>query len=140
MKETLKLTTILFVSIYLVACGASVAVKNNAEIKFETNEFDFGELEINADGNCSFMFSNTGDTPLVIQNVKTSCGCTVPEWPKKPIKQGKQGEILINYDTSHPGMFNKTITVFYNGQSSPQVLNIKGKVTYPEDFAENKKQ
>lgn len=134
MKETLKLTTILFVSIYLVACGASVAVKNNAEIKFETNEFDFGELNLNADGNCSFKFYNAGKTPLIIHKVETSCGCTVPEWPKKPIKPGKQGEILINYDTSHPGMFNKTITVFYNGENSPIVLSIKGKVAYPENI------
>jgi hypothetical protein len=85
------------------------------------------------------MFSNTGDTPLVIQNVKTSCGCTVPEWPQKPVNPGNSGEIKINYDTSHPGMFNKTITVFYNGQESPQVLNIKGKVASSEELAKNKK-
>jgi hypothetical protein len=79
------------------------------------------------------MFSNTGDTPLVIQNVKTSCGCTVPEWPKNPLKSGKSSEISINYDTTHPGMFNKTITVFYNGENSPIVLSIKGKVAYPKN-------
>lgn len=108
---------------------------NKAEITFNFTEYYFGELEFNGNGNCSFIFTNPGNTPLVIQHVKTSCGCTVPEWPNKPIKPGKTSEIKINYDTKHAGAFYKTITVFYNGKNSPATLFIKGEVEYPKEMS-----
>ena len=117
------------------ACGIT-AVKNNAEIKFEVTEIDFGELQFKSDAKASFSFTNPGSTPLTIQHVKTSCGCTVPHWPTKPIKPGKSGEIKINYDTSQPGMFQKTITVFFNGKNSPETLIIKGRIDYSNESIE----
>jgi len=107
---------------------------NKSKITFNFTEYNFGELEFNGNGNCSFEFTNSGNTPLVIQHVKTSCGCTVPEWPKNPIKPGNTSEVIINYDTKHSGAFNKTITVFYNGKNSPATLFIKGSVDYPEEI------
>ncbi|HYQ56180.1 MAG TPA: DUF1573 domain-containing protein [Draconibacterium sp.] len=130
MRLVLKITFVCALVFSILKCTSPVENKN-AQIEFKITEYDFGKLELNADGNCSFEFSNSGETPLVIQNVETSCACTVPEWPKKPIKLEKSGEIIIHYDTSHPGMFSKTITVFYNGENSPLALTIKGIVSVP---------
>lgn len=132
--KILKLYSLLVLLVYVSIQCTSIENNNSAEIRFEVKEYDFGELELNADGNCSFKFLNPGETPLIIQNVKTSCGCTVPQWSKKSIKPGESGEIEINYDTSHPGMFSKTITVFYNGQDSPQTLTVKGSVKFPQQL------
>jgi len=70
---------------------------------------------------------------LIINEVKTSCGCTVPEWPKTPIRRGEKGLIKIKYDASSPGVFHKYVEVFYNGSGSPDSLEIKGEVEYPEE-------
>lgn len=114
--------------IYFYCSCDNFLPSNNAKISFECVEKDFGKLNFNGDGSCSFLFSNTGNTPLVIQYVKTSCGCTVADWPQKPIKPGMGGVLKISYDTSHLGVFYKTITVFYNGKGSPATLFIKGSV------------
>ena len=130
MKWKLHALNVSFLLMFIISCSTGIH-QDKAKIKFEVTEYDFGELETNGDGDCTFLFNNTGETPLIINDVKTSCGCTVPEWTKKPVKPGKTGEIRIVYDTSHPGAFNKTITVFYNGDKSPQKLTIKGSVKYP---------
>lgn len=119
--------------ISLNACQSKSVSKNGA-IAFKRTEHNFKEIDYKSDTKCTFLFTNSGETPLLIHNVKTSCGCTVPEWPKKPIKPGKSGEIHIEYDTSHPGKFHKTITVFYNGKESPKELVIKGMVEYPDSI------
>ncbi len=131
--NTTKKILILLTSCFLVSCKLNT-VSNNATITFKNPEYDFGELELNGNGNYSFVFNNTGDTPLFIQDVKTSCGCTVPQWPSKPIKPGRSSEIKINYDTKHTGRFHKTITVYYNGKDSPITLTIKGIVDSPDDI------
>ena len=128
--------TILLICITIIVASCVLKeTKNDAEIKFEMTTHHFGELEYKGEANCTFKFTNPGENPLLIQHVKTSCGCTVPEWPKKPIKTGGSGEIFISYDTSHPGVFVKTITVFYNGEESPQILTTKGNVKYPDEDA-----
>lgn len=123
---------ILLTLIICTACSHTV-VSNKASIKFLRNEHDFKQLKFKAETNCSFSFENPGEIPLLIQHVKTSCGCTVPQWPKKPIKSGEKGELKIKYDSSHPGRFRKTISVFYNGKNSPIQLVVKGAVEYPEE-------
>ena len=127
-----NLKILLFLTFTLLWGCDTGSVKNDAKIEFKQTEHNYGELELNGDGSCSFHFSNNGKSPLIIHNIKTSCGCTVPQWTQKPVPPGKSGEIQIEYDTSHPGTFSKTITVFYNGEDSPQVLTIRGSVKYPE--------
>jgi hypothetical protein len=122
---------VLFVSL-LVACNA-ITNRNDAVIKFNQTDYDFGTLAFNAKAETAFEFSNAGKSPLIITDVQTSCGCTVPDWPKEPVKAGKAEKIKIKYDTSHPGHFNKTITVFFNGSESPVTLVIKGDVEYPDE-------
>ena len=137
MKYVITLIVAVFIVNSFTACITNDLSKNNGKIEFETKEFNFGNLEINDNGKYSFKFTNVGNTPVVINQVKTSCGCTVPSWSKKPIKPGKPGEISILYDTSHPGMFNKSITVYFNGKDSPTELIIKGTVAYPKDLEAN---
>lgn len=74
-----------------------------------------------------FEFKNTGKTPILIQNVQTSCGCTTAEKPSEPIQPGKKSKISVKYDTKRVGDLHKTITVTTN-VSEPIVLTIKGKV------------
>lgn len=99
-------------------------------ITFERTNHDFGEIN-EADGRVTtvFKFKNEGAEPLVLSNVKASCGCTTPNWTKKPIEPGETGEVTATYNPNgRPGSFNKTITVTSNASNSPVRLTIKGKV------------
>jgi hypothetical protein len=101
---------------------------NAAEIIFEQEVLDYGTIEHNADGNRVFKFKNTGKEPLIITNCVGSCGCTVPTWPKEPIKPGATSEIKVKYATDRVGAFEKTITVSSNAKTSSKVIKIKGVV------------
>lgn len=119
--------------IALCACQSNTS-KTDAKISFIVTEYNFGTLEYKKPAKCRFVVKNVGESPLIINNVETSCGCTVPEWTKKPIKLGKEGEINITYESDFPGQFRKTITVFYNGPNSPDTLLIQGEVEMPEEM------
>lgn len=128
MKTLVKISLILFV----FSCSPPTT-RNDAVIRFNGQEYDFGTIPLKEEVQYGFEFSNPGKTPLVINNVKTSCGCTVPEWPQKPVKPGAKGEIKVVYDSASPGVFYKTITVYFNGKGSPVQLSIKGQVEYPDN-------
>lgn len=98
-------------------------------IIFEKQEHDYGTINKGDNGNCEFSFTNKGKKPLVLGNVRASCGCTVPEWPKEPIEPGKKGVIKVKYNTNTPGTFNKSITVNSNAVNAAVILRIKGNVT-----------
>lgn len=100
----------------------------NSKIEFENTTFDFGKIAYGSNGTCVFGFTNTSKEALIINVVRTSCGCTNPEWPKDPIEPGKSGEIKVKYNTQIQGSFHKTITVFCNAVNSPVKLFIKGEV------------
>ena len=103
-----------------------------AEIVFDKTTHDSGTMMQDADGNCEFKFKNTGNEPLVLSNVVSSCGCTVPSWPKEPILPGKTSAIKIHYDTKRIGTISKQITVMSNAKSDRIILNIKGNVLQKE--------
>jgi len=98
------------------------------EITFEKTTHDYGFMKHKANGIYEFKFENTGKDPLILTNVKSSCGCTIPTWPKDPIKKGKEGIIKVKYDTRRQGRFQKTVTVYSNAKNSPVRLVIKGEV------------
>ena len=103
--------------------------QSGPEIEFEKVVHDYGDVPYNGNGECEFRFTNTGDAPLVIQKPKSSCGCTVPSWPDKPILPGDSNVIKVTYRTSRCGSFNKTVTVTSNAiKNSTVVLRIKGRV------------
>lgn len=115
------------------ACSASVT-HNNASIHFNQTEYDFGTLPFKKEAEFSFEFTNPGKTALVIYDVTTSCGCTAAEWTKTPVKPGETGHVNVKYDSAFPGVFNKEITVHYNGESSPVTMQIRGQVQYPGEL------
>ena len=118
--------------ILLTACSTTVT-RNDASIGFNKVKHEFGMIPHRKGADCIFEFSNTGKSVLIIYDVKTSCGCTVPEWTKVPIRPGKKGLLKIKYDAAFPGVFHKTVEVIYNGPDSPVGLEINGEVEYPEN-------
>ena len=108
---------------------APVQASTQDSIKFVNTMHDYGTIVQGSDGTCEFKFTNKGKLPLVLSNVKASCGCTVPEWPKEPILPGKSSSIKVSYNTNNQGNFNKSITVNSNALNNTVILQIKGNVT-----------
>jgi D-alanyl-D-alanine carboxypeptidase len=99
------------------------------EFLFETESHDFGTVPEGTQATYEFKFTNTGKEPLIISNVRASCGCTTPKWSNEPIAPGKTGTITASYNSSgRPGPFTKTITVESNAKTTPKVLTINGVV------------
>ena len=117
--------------ILLAAMMMSIAVMaQEPVIKFEKTTHDFGKIN-EADGRVTtvFEFKNEGIAPLVLTNVKASCGCTTPKWPREPIEPGAVGQITVTYNASgRPGRFQKTVTVTSNTAVGTTKLYIKGEV------------
>ncbi|MBQ8241519.1 MAG: DUF1573 domain-containing protein [Bacteroides sp.] len=120
--KKLFLTTIL--SIFALVTFAA----GEAEIKFEKTSHNFGSFPETEKVTCTFKFTNTGDNLLVIHQAIASCGCTVPQYPKQPIKPGESGEIKVTYDGSgkFPGHFKKSITLRTNAKQEIVRLYIEG--------------
>ena len=116
--------------IILVAVIAliSFATHAQAKIKFDTETIDYGIIEKGSDGVRSFEFTNVGDAPLLITDVKSSCGCTVPEKPKGPVAPGARSAIKVKYDTNRVGKIRKTVTVYSNATEPIKALKINGEV------------
>lgn len=108
--------------------GFAVQAQSTAKMEFKSEVIDYGEIAKGSDGVRTFEFKNTGNTPLVITNVSSSCGCTVPKKPEEPIQPGETGEIQVKYDTKRVGPIRKTITVYSNAEEPAKSLKIKGKV------------
>jgi len=99
------------------------------KIEFQSSVVDYGEIVKGSDGIRIFTFVNSGDMPLEITKVYSSCGCTIPKKPEAPIAPGESGEIQVKYDTNQVGPIRKTITVNSNASETPIVsLKIKGTV------------
>ncbi|HKJ41927.1 MAG TPA: DUF1573 domain-containing protein, partial [Sunxiuqinia sp.] len=101
-----------------------------AKINFATQEHDFGTFKEEAGPQTfDFKFKNEGSAPLILNNVRASCGCTTPQWTRDPIAPGQNGLIKVSYNPAHrPGPFNKTVTVSSNAVNPTVVLRIKGTV------------
>ncbi|OQX98975.1 MAG: hypothetical protein B6I24_03850 [Bacteroidetes bacterium 4572_128] len=105
-----------------------IFTRKSPEMTLKNDVYNFGEISYESDGKCEFVFKNTGKEPLIINRIKTSCGCTTSFWDKKPILKRKKGHIKILYDTKRIGKFRKTIKVFSNAKNSPVELIISGNV------------
>jgi hypothetical protein len=105
---------------------------NAAEFKFEKDEYNYGTIKQGDKVEYDFVFVNTGKEPLVITDAHGSCGCTVPTWPKEPIKKGEKGTIHVTFNSAGKmGMQDKTVTLNSNAKSNPKVLHLKGTVEAP---------
>ena len=124
---------ILFVAIMLIAfVGIASAQEKQASVKFDKVTHNFGTFsESDPVQECTFVFTNVGDKPLVINQAMASCGCTVPEYTKSPIKPGEKGDLKVTYNGTgkFPGHFKKSITVITNGVVEKTRLYIEGDMT-----------
>ncbi len=109
---------------------------NQADFKFEKEEYSFGTIKQGDVVNYEFKFTNVGKEPLIITEAHGSCGCTVPEFPKEPIKAGGKGVIKVTFNSSgKSSMQDKTVTISSNAKGGPKVLHIKGNVEAPAPVA-----
>ena len=119
----------LFTSLFMVLAAVTMMAQQPV-ITFEKTEHDFGKIN-EADGRVTtvFNFKNEGMSPLILSNVRASCGCTTPTWTKEPVEPGQTGSITVTYNPNgRPGHFQKTITITSNATEPTTKLYIKGEV------------
>ena len=122
---------VLVVLIGFIGFGLA-AQEKKAKIEFKEETVDYGTVEKGSNGVRVFEFTNTGNAPLIVTKVSSSCGCTIPKKPEEPILPGKTGEIQVKYDTNRVGPIRKAVTVISNAETPTKVLKIKGEVKAPE--------
>jgi hypothetical protein len=105
------------------------ASKELAVISFKETTFDFGTIKQGDKVNFTFEFKNEGKVPLVVSDVKPSCGCTTPDWTKTPIAPGESGKIDVEFNSSgKSGIQVKNVTVFANIAEGSKILQLKGNI------------
>lgn len=122
----------LFLCCISVMNAQSSATSDQGVLAFDQEVIDYGTVAYKSDGTRTFTFKNTGKSPVVIADIKTSCGCTIATKPTKAIMPGESSEITVKYATNKVGPFSKSITVISNAKEGRKVLKIKGKVLEPE--------
>ena len=118
-----------FVSIAMTVMAVAMMAQQPV-ITFDKTDHDFGKIN-EGDGKVTtiFTFKNEGMEPLVLSNVRASCGCTTPKWPREPIEPGQTGEITVTYNPNgRPGRFTKTVTITSNATEPTTRVTIKGEV------------
>lgn len=118
-------------SLESVAAEEKERLKTRSKIQFSRTVHDYGNITADEDYSTFFSFQNTGEKPLLIYDVKTSCGCTVPTWNKNPIAPGAKDQIEVRF---HPkenqiGLEQKTVTVMTNTDPGITVLQINANVS-----------
>ena len=115
--------------------NVAAAAKRDAQsskypvIVFDKKEHDFGEIVKGTPVTTTFSFKNTGEAPLVITDISTSCGCTVPsDWTREPIAVGESGKFTVKYNGSGQNAITKAITVTANTEKSKEIVKIKAFV------------
>jgi len=123
MKSRIILSVVFFLSF-------TSLFAQKAKFVFEEETFDFGSIkEENGSVDHKFVFTNSGDAPLVIQGVRASCGCTTPAWTKQPVPPGEKGFVTAKYNPKNrPGSFRKSLTITSNADPASKVIYIKGMV------------
>lgn len=129
----------IFTSFMIAFLFTTTVVAQQAEFKFEKEVINYGKIAQDSDGVRTFVFTNIGKEPLIISNIQSACGCTVPKKPEAPIMPGKKGEIKVAYDTHTPGGFSKAITIFSNAKTSRKIVKIKGYVMKKQTSPEKEK-
>ncbi|UTW61068.1 DUF1573 domain-containing protein [bacterium SCSIO 12741] len=104
-----------------------------ASMEFEDQLYDFGEITQGEKVQFTFTFTNTGENDLVIASANGSCGCTVPEWPKEPVRPGEKGEINVVFNSDgKEGKMHKKVYISANTQPSENVVALTGTVIAPQ--------
>ncbi len=132
MKKFVLLTAFVF-GLFFAAQSQTVQIESGnpssmAKFKWEATTHDFGKIDQGKPVSHDFVFTNTGSTPLVISNVRGSCGCTVTDYSRDPIAPGKTGMVKATFNAAAMGAFNKSIRVTANVEGATETLFIKGEV------------
>ncbi|WP_210514605.1 DUF1573 domain-containing protein [Hymenobacter terricola] len=102
---------------------------NAPVMKFAESEFDFGDIQPDTKVHHTFSFTNTGKSPLLIEDATASCGCTTPSWTKEPVAPGAQGKMEVQFDShGKQGIISKQVAVRANTQPNITTILIKGNV------------
>jgi hypothetical protein len=110
------------------AFTASAQDNEKAEFKFNEEKHDFGKIPQGTPVTTVFEFTNIGKEPLILTEVRPTCGCTIADYTKTPVKSGEKGVIKITYNAQAVAPFNKTIVVTSNAKTPTKYLNIVGEV------------
>lgn len=134
MKKIILSAAFIFGVIFFgMSQSASIKVESGdpssmAKFKWEKTTHNFGKIDQGKPVSVEFTFKNTGKIPLVISNVKGSCGCTVTNYTKEPIAPGKSGNVKATFNAAAKGAFNKSVRVTANVEGGTETLFIKGEV------------
>jgi hypothetical protein len=130
MKKLLQVIALFILSAPVVSFAQDNKKTDGPQMVFQEESHDFGAIKEGVIAEYTFKFTNTGTQPLILTDVRPSCGCTTPDWSKEPVGPGKTGVIKVKYNSSgRPGRFNKSITITSNIQNESKVLFISGTVT-----------
>ena len=110
------------------AFTASAQDNQKAEFKFNEEKHDFGKIPQGKPVTTEFVFTNVGVEPLILTNVQPTCGCTIADYTKSPVKRGEKGVIKITYNAAVPAPFSKAIVVTSNAKTPQKTLIIVGEV------------
>lgn len=112
--------------------AATVLSPDAAVISFEHGMYNFGTIVQGEKVQYDFKFKNTGKSPLIINDATATCGCTIPEKPKEPVKPGETGIIKVVFNsTGKMGMQDKVVTITSNGNPATSEVHLIGEVKEP---------
>lgn len=124
MKKLIILCSVVF----LFAAVTAFNAEEKAEFKFEKEAHDFGKIPQGKPVSIEFKFTNIGDEPLIISNIESVCGCTVPKYTNTPVLKGQSGTITVTYNAAALAPFSKGLTIRSNAKTPVKVIYIKGEV------------
>jgi hypothetical protein len=127
MKKILMICAVVLGFVY-TASAQTDNTNSKAEFKFNEEKHDFGKVPQGTPVTTVFTFTNIGQEPLILTEVKPTCGCTIADYTKTPVKTGETGMIKITYNAAIVNPFNKTIVVTSNAKTPTKYLNIVGEV------------
>ena len=123
----------LFLALFILGSSSAIFAQSDVKkadevVKFKEMKHDFGKIKQGVPVTYDFVFTNVGETPVIIENASASCGCTTPTWPQQPIMKGKSDKIKAGFNAAAPGVFEKGIFVKVKGYDYPIEIKITGEV------------
>lgn len=119
---------LIFSALFCLCLGSILHAQQNLPVKFKTTVYSFGKIKQGVPATTQFTFINTSSKPMVVEVATAECGCTSPEYPKKPVMKNEEGAITVTYNAAALGHFEKSVTVKFANIAEPIVLKIEGEV------------
>lgn len=135
MRKFAFLITLFFVGAVAFAQEAQELTEpvDGPKLKFEKKSHDFGDITQGDVVEYTFNFTNTGNAPVILSDVRTTCGCTAPQWPKTPVAPGEKADIKVVFNSrGKVGVQNKIITIYSNSVDKVDRIKITTNVNLPE--------